>query len=170
MSRLDKRFLSIYLNDHLAGATAGSALARRMARCAGDPTERDRLEKVCREIVQDGRSLRDIMRRLGVRVDPIKVALAFAAERVGRLKPNGRVRSRSPLSDLIEVEAMSVAVSGKLAGWTLLREIAPSEDRLDIRDLERLIGRAEGQLVVLERIRLRIGAAVLGAVSNHRSR
>ena len=163
MSQLDRHFLRIYLNDHLAGATAGRELARRMARSIRDPDERARLRKVCREISEDGRSLREIMRRLGVRADPVKTALAWAGEKAGRLKLNGRLFRRSPLSDLVELEAMSVGVSGKLAGWTLLREVAPTTEGLDSGELDRLIGRAEGQLVVLERIRLRVGVPVLTA-------
>lgn len=161
MSKLNKRFMRIYLNDHLAGATVGRGLARRMTRAGQHPDESARLEKVCREIAEDGRALRQIMRRLGVRIDPIKAGVGWVGEKVGRLKLNGRMLRRSPLSDVVELEAMSVGVSGKLAGWTLLRELATTTDELDSRELERLIGRAEGQLVVLEKIRLRVGAAVL---------
>jgi hypothetical protein len=45
---------------------------------------------------------------------------ARVGERIGRLKPNGAVIRRSPLTDVIEIEAMLDAVAAKLAGWNAL--------------------------------------------------
>ena len=42
--------------------------------------------------------------------------LVGVAETVGRLKPNGTLVRRSPLSDLMELEALSAAVEAKRLG------------------------------------------------------
>jgi hypothetical protein len=76
-------------------------------------------------------------------------------EKVGRLKPNGRILSRSPLSDVLEVEALRLAVEGKAAGWLLLRRFAEQDGRLDPAQLDRLINRAARQAEVLEDLRVK---------------
>jgi hypothetical protein len=44
---------------------------------------------------------------------------------------------RSPLSDLIELEAMRTGVEGKAALWRALRALADSDSRLDCDELDR---------------------------------
>ena len=109
--------LGIYLNDHLAGATTGAALARRMAASAEPGTERAAvLSRLAGEITADRAALLRIMTALGIPVRGYKVFAAWAAERAGRLKLNGRLLTRSPLSDLEETEMLRLGVDGKAAG------------------------------------------------------
>ena len=49
--------LGIYLNDHLAGATAGTELARRMARSHRGQEESGPLNRLAAEIAQDRSAL-----------------------------------------------------------------------------------------------------------------
>jgi hypothetical protein len=138
--------LTIYLQDHRAGAQFGTELARR-ARDANKGTELgDFLAKLAEEIDEDRAALEDIMGRLGVRIDRLKVAGAWTVEKLGRLKLNGRLTSRAPLSTVIELEGLAAGVEGKLALWRSLEEIAPDEPRLDPAEVERLKGRAQRQL------------------------
>jgi hypothetical protein len=95
------------------------------------------------------------MERLGVRVDRAKVMAGWIAEKLGRLKLNGRLLSYSPLSRLMELELLILGVTGKLALWRALLLLAPTNPRLDHDELERLIGRAAAQLVELEGLRER---------------
>ena len=60
--------LGIYLNDHLAGATAGTELARRMARSHRGREDSGPLNRLAAEIAQDRSALTDIMAALGVTV------------------------------------------------------------------------------------------------------
>ena len=152
MTTLDRDLLGIYLNDHLAGASAGLELARRAAR--GHGRERAALREIAHEIAEDRDELRTIMATLGVPVRRYKEIAGWAMEKVGRLKPNGRILSRSPLSDVLEVEALRLAVEGKSAGWLLLRRFAEQDDRLDPGQLDRLISRAARQAEVLENLRV----------------
>jgi hypothetical protein len=142
--------LGIYLNDHLTGATVGRELARRAAVSnQGNPLG-PFLSGLAREIDEDRDSLIEIMKALGVRVDPMKVAAAWAAEKIGRLKLNGRLRGYSPLSRVIELEGLALGVRGKLAGWRTLEQLQPRLTRLERFDLEALQQRAKAQLEQLE--------------------
>lgn len=145
--------LGIYLNDHLAGATAGAELARRLASATRDRTGGSVLAGLATEVAEDRAALIDIMGTLGVPVRRYKIALGWVAEKAGRLKPNGRVVGRSPLSDLIELEMMLLGVHGKAAGWRALRTRADSDQRLDAARLDTLIERATRQLETLEALR-----------------
>ena len=147
--------LGIYLNDHLAGATAGSELARRMARSHRGRDEGAVLERLAAEIRQDRTALLDIMAALGISVRAYKAAAAWIGEKAGRLKFNGRILSRSPLSDLEELELLRLGVEGKAAGWRTLRSLSHREARLDADRLDELISRASSQSDQLEELRVR---------------
>lgn len=118
--------LEIYLNDHLAAATAGRDLARRAAASNRDSEYGPFLQRLADEITEDRESLVSIMRALNVKVDPIKVLVGWGAEKVGRLKLNGRLLGYSPLSRLVELEALSLGVHGKLALWRSLQQLEPT--------------------------------------------
>jgi hypothetical protein len=82
------------------------------------------------------------------------VALGWIGERLGRLKPNGYVVSRSPLADVVELEAMRVAVHAQLACWQVLRAVAVHDSRIATTEVEDLIARAEDQEARLYKLHL----------------
>lgn len=145
MLGLGETRLSIYLNDHLAGATAAVNLARRAAASNGETPFGAALEELAREIDADRSTLIAVMGRLSVRRDPLKLALAWGAERAGRLKLNGSLVGYSPLSRLEELEALLAGVNGKLALWETLRRTHGRDARLGGVDLEALLERARSQ-------------------------
>jgi hypothetical protein len=149
--------LGIYLNDHLAGATAGTELAHRAARSHGDGRNGGTLRRLAAEIAQDRAALLDIMAALGIKIRRYKVSAAWIGEKAGRLKFNGRLFTRSPLSNLEELEMLRLGVEGKAAGWRTLRTLADTDTRLDPGPLDELISRARRQADLLED--LRVGAA-----------
>jgi hypothetical protein len=153
--------LSIYLNDHLAGATGGVELFKRSASSQHDPMVRDELGRLGRQVVEDRDSLVQIMRRLGVQPRTYMSAIGWVGEKAGRLKPNGRIVKRSPVSDLAEFDALVLGVEGKLALWQLLRELAADDARLEPAELDRLATRAVAQLATLRSLRLSTGRSVL---------
>ncbi len=153
--------LATYLNDHLAGSTAGLELARR-ARGSNEGTPLgDYLAEVAAEIEEDRETLGEVMQAVGAGRDKVKVAAAWAGEKAGRLKLNGRLLSYSPLSRLVELEGLALGVTGKLALWRLLRELA--DPRLAGFDFDALIARAERQQEGLEQRRLEAGRLALTA-------
>ncbi len=148
------RLLGIYLNDHLAGATAGTELARRTAASQGGTAVGVTLARLARELAQDRAALMEMMSALGVTVRQYKAGLAWLGEKAARLKLNGRLVARSPLSLLEEVEIMRLGVEGKVAGWRTLRKLAERDQRLDSGQLDDLIERACSQSQTLEELRV----------------
>jgi hypothetical protein len=149
---MGSELLSVYLQDHMAGALAGAELARRAAQNNdGDAFGRE-LSEICDEIEEDRGALSEVMSRLGVRPNPVKQGAAWVGEKVGRLKPNGRLMSYSPLSRLIEIEGLVIGVSGKLELWRSLSAATSSDPELRGIDLKALVKRAEGQRRRLEKL------------------
>jgi hypothetical protein len=168
---MDDRFLGIYLNDHLAGATAGSAIARRSARSNRGTRYEDALAEIAKEIGEDHDILRQVMKRFGVQANPGKAIMVLMAERAGRFfKLNGRVLAYSPLSRLEELEALRVGVEGKLALWRTLKETRGADKRLEGIDLDELAKRAERQSVELESLRLKAAREALGTARARRAK
>lgn len=161
-NNLWKMLLAIYLNDHLAGATAGRELARRATGSNRGSSYGFFLADLADQIDADRDSLLEIMRVVNVRVDRIKVLGGWGVEKLGRLKFNGRLRGYSPLSRIVEFEALSLGVHGKLALWRTLRELDLAELTSAPVPLADLIIRAEQQLAGLESHRLQ---AVVQALS-----
>jgi hypothetical protein len=147
--------LSIYLNDHLAGATAGANLARRAAKSNDGTDYGPGLQAIANDIDEDRAALLHVMQRLAVAQDHLKTALAWGAERAGRFKLNGQLFGYSPLSRLEEIETLSLGVEAKLALWRALQSTRGSDPRLTDIDLDILIDRARSQRRRLERLRTR---------------
>ncbi|MEU9158093.1 hypothetical protein AB0D59_48110 [Streptomyces sp. NPDC048417] len=153
--------LGIYLNDHLAGATVGAARSGFAARSHRDPPFAEPLRRLAGEIAEDRASLLRIMGSLGVPKRRYKVAASGVAERLGRLKSNGRLYGRSPLTLVIELEFLRLGVKGKELGWRTLRALAEADGRIDEQELDGLIERAERQMGTLEELRVRAVRDVL---------
>jgi hypothetical protein len=151
-SRTD--LLSIYLNDHLAGATGGLELARRLAGTHRSGEVGARLRLLVEDVAEDRAALISVMGRLGVTANQVKVAVGWMVEKVARLKLNGHLLHRSPLSTIVELEAMRLGVEGKASGWRTLRAVAESDERIDVDELDRLIERAVAQIEMLETLRV----------------
>ena len=151
-------YLEIYLQDHYAGSTGGLEMAKRTAKANGGTEFGGPLTRLAGEIREDRDALKRIMARLDVSPAPVKAGLAWAAEKAGRLKPNGQLRGYSPLGRQVEIEALITGVSGKLSLWRALKQVSPSESRLDAAQLEELAGRAEDQLTRLHDLRDRAAA------------
>jgi len=156
--------LATYLNDHLGGAAGGVELIRRLCRENQGTEYGPPLKVVARQVEEDVQSLRDVMARFGVEEDRIKQTAAYAAEKVGRLKLNGQLLGYSPLSRLVELEGMTLGVTGKQAMWVVLNENYGQDPRLEGVDLPQLIARAKEQRVTLERLRRQAATeAIAGA-------
>jgi hypothetical protein len=152
--------LAIYLNDHLAGATGGVELARRLRGSnRDDPAFGPALDEICAEIETDRETLKTIMDRLGVGQSRLKPPLAVLGERLGRLKLNGSLWSYSPLSRLDELELLQLGVAGKRRLWRALEHTRA--DELSDLDLGALAERATNQLRRLEALHLKAAALAL---------
>lgn len=139
---MNSRLLCIYLQDHHAASAGGVALARR----ALGPSH-----PLAKQIARDRDALKRVMRQLAVTPNALKVATVRVAELASRLKLNGRIFERSPLSSVVEFETLVVGVRGKEALWTALQRAGIS---LEDVDLEALVESARAQGAELEALRL----------------
>ena len=144
------RWLSIYLRDHHAASAGGVALARR-ALGPEHPT--------AQQIARDRETLEEVMRQLAISPSAAKVGLVRMAERLGRLKLNGTLFKRSPLSPIVELEVLVVGIRGKEALWTAL--LAADLSLQDI-DLYALVASARMQTREVDEQRLRAVTDTLG--------
>ena len=135
---VDLRLVQIYLSDHLTGASGViSRVGWMVERYAGTSAE-PVLLRLLEELRQERRVVRGLAEHLGLRLSPWKPVAAVAAERAGRLKVNGRLTSKSPLSLHLELEALRSGISGKRSLWATL-EVWSGTLRLEtyIGDAER---------------------------------
>jgi hypothetical protein len=102
------------------------------------------------------------MRQVAVPPSTMKVGIVRVAERVGRLKLNGRIFERSPLSRIIELETLVVGVRGKEALWTALQRAGIS---LEDVDLDGLVESARAQGAELEALRLNAAGVAFAPAS-----
>lgn len=152
-----RRLLGIYLNDHLAGATVGVELARRLRSSnKRDPELGAPLSETCAEIEADRDMLRRTMERLGIRRGCIKQAAGWTGEKLGRLKLNGRLREYSPLSRVIELEMLAIGIAGKARMWRALEStIGDGIEGEDFRALAERADRQRSRVEELHRIATR---------------
>lgn len=140
MSNLDH-----YLRIHLTGSAGGIELFSRGQKFH-DPATTSILEGIRGELVQERTQLLAMADRLGARPAPLAAVAAAVGERIGRLKPNGNPLRRTPLTDLIDLEAMRVALSGKTAGWEALLAVVDRHDGLRREEIAGLHEQALRQL------------------------
>jgi hypothetical protein len=145
-------YLGIYLNDHLGGSTTGIELARRIEHEYEGTELGAFMAGLAEEIDADRRELLDIMGRLGAQPDRAKVAFGWIAEKAGRLKPNGHITGRSPLTPLVELEGLSLGIESKRLLWVALAQSVP--EKVGPERLQDLVARAEQQRIGVERFRV----------------
>lgn len=148
-----QRLLAIYLRDQEAIGRAGSDLFRRALRNQGRHPRAAELRELAVEGGRDLTALHDLMRQLGVRSSPLLIAALRGGERLGRLKLNGSLFRRSPLSDLVEVQALLTLAHLKVAAWEAIAAADPETAGASV-DVAALLHRANRQverLVALHR-------------------
>ena len=150
--------LSTYVEDHLAGATAGLELLEALsAQHQGDPTGA-LARRLLPEVEDDRRTLEGIARTLDAG-SALKEAGAWLAEKVSRLKLHRDVKG--VLGTFEALEAMTLGVLGKRALWRALAVAAASDARLAGFDFGALAASAERQHALLEDERLRAATVAL---------
>jgi hypothetical protein len=156
--------LGVYLNDHLAGSAAGTELAQKLRDNHKGTELGEAMAAVARDIAQDKETLEELMGRLEVERHRVKEAAGWALEKLTRLRLNPALTGGADLTTLLETEALSLGIEGKLAMWLALKEAAAAGDRrLAGTDFDRLIERARGQRRALEPHRLAAAVRSLSA-------
>ena len=149
---MNRKLLAIYLNDHLAAATGGVELAGRALGANRGTEFATFLERLRDDLESDRSALEELMGRLDIGEDKVKQAAAWVGEKVGRLKLNGSLTGYSPLSRVVELEALAAGVNAKLSLWQVLSQLG-DDPLLGDFDHQRFIDRALAQLRELEQHR-----------------
>jgi hypothetical protein len=160
---MSNRYLRIYLNDHLAGAVVGVELAKRIAGNNKGTDFYDELDALRADIQEDRDRLMKLMNQLDIPQNPVKPPAGWIAEKLGRLKLNGRLRGYSDLSRLVELEALSLGVEGKAGMWRTLKTSRSWNDGIDESWVDTMLARAQDQRERVETLRSRAAEIVAGA-------
>ena len=104
------------------------------------------------DIRSDRDALRQICRQFYVKYSNAGRAMAYFGATLGQLKLNGRLIHYSPLSRVLELEALSGGVMTKLQLWQSLLLLADDDTRLDRTALTRLATEANYQLEVIRQL------------------
>ena len=98
----------------------------------------------------------------------MKRLVAVVGERLAQLKLNGTILCPSPLSRVIELEALVAGVGAKRRGWVALRAYAGGDHLAGI-GLAELEARAGRQIDELERLHTRVADLAFGPAANSNS-
>ena len=120
------KYLSIYLNDHLAVLAGSQELATRSLESNGGTALGEFLQEVVESLDEDRAALVALMEDRDITQNWAKSGGAWLAERVGRLKLNGEITGYSPLSRLVETEGVELALHAKRSFWDTLSEVGVS--------------------------------------------
>lgn len=154
----DGRLPQIYLDDHAAVAAATYALIGRMIRSGGHSDYAGLLVDIRGEITGDRRRIEECLRAMGAKPSRVKLGLAWLAERGGRLKLNGRVLAPSPLTPLLELEGLGLALEAHRALWRSMERRGPDAERDEFRSRA---DRVERRMREIEDLRLQAADAAL---------
>lgn len=147
-------YLATYLNDHLAGATAGLELLAHLEKSHTGDELGATFAQLHREIGEDREELVGLMKRLDIAASAARRLTGWCAEKMTELKLRLDDPGRGPLRLLEEVEALAVGVDGKRCLWRALGTAAEQAAPLRQLDYQRLERRALQQRERLESIRL----------------
>ncbi len=121
MERADTtRLLRAYIADHLQLHRAARELALRLHRREGTGELASLLDEVGRELARQEGLAEALLRQLGAGPPALRLALGTISERIGRLKPNGRVLRPSPLAPVFELEVLESLLETSSRCWRAL--------------------------------------------------
>lgn len=137
----ERRYLRIYLAERLTLAHGIRQLARRVAAGHSAPVAAEAV----RVLDDDVAALTSLLRQLGARPPRARIGLVAVVERLGRLKLNGRLGARSPLSDLQELDGLVLGAVALSRGWAAL-------DHADVVAEDVIGGRADRLAALADRL------------------
>jgi hypothetical protein len=144
------QLLHIYLNDHRTGSVVARSLAERSRAANAGNEFGEFLDEFLDELDDEIACLDGLLADAGVPRNGVKLAIAKVGATLGRLKLNGRLTQYSPLSRVLEFEALRVGVLGKRQLWTTIAGLPPEHPLGGAVDVQSLIAAAERQAQRLE--------------------
>jgi hypothetical protein len=154
---MPERYLTTYLNDHLAGATSALALLGTL-RSGEHGGEWDQIE---RDIRADREELEGLMTRAGIPMSSARQRVAWTSEKLTEFKLRLDDPDRGALHRLELLELLALGIDGKRALWMALQAAAGHAEALRSLDYPRLIDRAHEQRQLVELRRLQAATDAL---------
>ncbi|MEA2149868.1 MAG: hypothetical protein QOD69_1698 [Solirubrobacteraceae bacterium] len=154
--------LHVYLNDHLAGATAGVELARKAAETHDGELGRFFTE-LADGISADFNTLTSLIDQMDAHASGAKEALAKIGSEVSEAKFSGESVDDPGFGTFLTLETLSIGVEGKLCMWKALKVVEGEYRELAAVDMDTLIERAQSQRDGIEGKRLEIAGSALAA-------
>jgi hypothetical protein len=151
------RLLRAYIADHLQLMRSGQELAERVGGRERDPRLTGLMERASAELRHQQALAVAFLRQLGASPPRLRLAIGTVAERVGRLKPNGRLLRASPLAPVFELEMLEAMLQSAAGFWRALEAAGVADDEL----VAARAGAAEELLEPLEALRRELGARAL---------
>ena len=158
--------LGRYLNDHLSGSEVAVRLLTRLGRRYARTAMGRFFAELLDDIREDQQALRDLTDRIGAKRSVMKQAAGRLAEVASR--PKLRFGKSEPLGLFESLEILALGILGKRSLWQALLRLAPSDRRLDARELVRLEARALHQHARVEHRRLAMARTALGTRERRR--
>jgi hypothetical protein len=157
-----KDALHVYLNDHLAGATAGVDLVKSAAeRHEGELGEF--FEQLADEISGDYNTLTSLIDQLNAHGSGAKEALAKIGSEVSDAKFSGESVDDPEFGTFLTLETLSIGVEGKLCMWKALKVVEDEYPELASFDIDKLSERAQAQRDRIEGKRLEVASSALSS-------
>jgi hypothetical protein len=151
---MNKKDLTIYLNDHLAGSVSAIELVDRLIETyKGKPLE-PFFTNLRNKIDADQRTLQDLIKKLGVNESAVRKAGAWVAEKLARMKVRVSDSEKDQMGLLHALEALLMGITGKGALWSGLKAASENVPSLRHLDYARLQQRAREQCDLVDAKRL----------------
>jgi hypothetical protein len=157
---LSHRHLAVYLNDHLAGASAAFEVLDVLADVRG---LENWVGHIRDEIAEDRRELENLMTKLQIGRGTVRQAAGWLSGRIAELKTRLDDRKGGDLQRLELLETLSLGIEGKRSMWASLQSASAYDTALNGPDYPRLVARALEQRQEVEVRRLKAAADALGS-------
>jgi hypothetical protein len=154
------RHLTVYLNDHLAGASAAFEVLDVLAEVPG---LEHWIRHIRAEIAEDRQELENLMITLQISRATVRQAAGWVSGRVAELKTRLDDRKGGDLQRLELLETLSLGIEGKRSMWAALQSASADDTTLRGPDYTRLAARALEQRQQVEVRRLKAAADALGS-------
>jgi hypothetical protein len=151
--------LDTYINDHIAGATAGTNLAKMAAEEHQTDEHGPFFSEIYSEIKADFETLQELAGALGVDESATKTALAEIGSKM--MGPKFTAGDDDELNAFVTLETLSIGVEGKICMWKALKTVSGDYAAFEQFDVDELLARGEAQREKLEAQRQAIAPQAL---------
>jgi hypothetical protein len=153
--------LRTYLNDHVAGSVVAVELLDHLIELHRNSDRQGFYRELQAEIVEDQGVLKNLLSQCGGSESPVRKAVAWMTEKMGRAKLALDDRGDNQLRTWEAMEALALGIQGKLLLWRALAQAPDALSGLRGVDLPRLQARAQQQFDRVDAERLLLARQTL---------